>query len=83
MAFQQRRISGQNRMAAHECANALPGDHLKRFTLRQRLSRHDRLIDRGLAGDEHAVDRDALAGKDAEDVSGPNLFGGNDFLFAA
>ena len=83
MAFRQRRISGQNRMAAHECANALPGDHLKRFTLRQRLARHDRLIDGGPAGDDHAVDRDALSGKDAEDLSSLNLFGGNDFLFAA
>lgn len=50
---------------------------------RPRTARHDRLIDGGLAGDDHAVDRDALSGKDAEDVSGPNLFGGDDFLFAA
>ena len=50
---------------------------------RPRTARHDRLIDGGLAGDDHAVDRDALSGKDTEDVSGLNLLSRNDSFFAA
>ena len=41
---------------------------------------HHRLIDRGLAGENDPVHRNALAGKHTDPVADLNLFGGNDFF---
>ena len=50
------------------------------FVHRQGFAGHHGLIDRGLAGDDHAIHRYALPGQDTEQVAHSHLFSGDDAL---
>ena len=61
-----------HRAAGHRVAHGL--------VHRQRFAGHDRLIDGGLAGDDHAVHGNALTGEDADAVPDLHLLGRNTLL---